>query len=109
MTDEKRKHARLPLVMEASWEGSGSKSLARTVDISATGCFIDTLGSVEVGDALNLKLTLHDGEHISVQGVVIYRMPSLGFCVHFTEISTSERLRLDALLDMEAGDTRRTG
>lgn len=109
MTDEKRKHARLPLVMEASWEGSGSKSLARTVDISATGCFIDTLGPAEVGETLNLRLTLHDGEYISVEGVVMYRMPSLGFGVRFTKISPSDRLRLDALLDMEAKDTRRTG
>lgn len=98
MTDEKRKHGRQPLVMEASWEGSGIKSRARTVDISATGCFIDTLGEVEVGEKLNLKLTLHGGEYISVQAVVMYRMPSLGFGVRFTKISDSDRLRLDTLL-----------
>ena len=100
MTDEKRKHGRQPLVMEASWEESGSKSRARTVDISATGCFIDTLGQVEVGETLNLKLTLPDGEFILVQGVVMNRMPSLGFGVRFTRISDSDRLRLDALLKM---------
>ena len=109
MTDEKRKHGRLPLVMEASWEGSGSKSLARTVDISASGCFIDTLAPVEVGETLNLRLTLHDGEYFSMQGVVMYRMPSLGFGVRFTRISDADRLRLDALLKMDAEDTRRTG
>ena len=98
MTDEKRKPGRQPLVMEASWDGSGIKSRVRTVDISATGCFIDTLGQVEVGETLNLKLTLPDGEYISVQGVVKYQMPSLGFGVRFTRISDSDRLRLDALL-----------
>jgi len=97
MTDEKRKHGRQSLVMEASWEGSGIKSRARTVDISATGCFIDTLAEVEIGETLNLKLTLH-GQYISVQAVVKYRMPSLGFGVRFTKISDSDRLRLDALL-----------
>src|SRR4029077_14191737 len=109
MADEKRKLERLLLVMEASWEGSGSKSLARTVDISARGCFIDTLGEVEVGETVNLRLALHDGEYISVQGVVRYRMPSLGFGVEFTRMSQSDRLRLEALLNMEAQDTRRTG
>ena len=94
--------------MEASWEGFGSKSLARTVDISATGCFIDTLAPVEVGETLDLRLT-HDGEYFSMQGVVMYRMPSLGFGVRFTRISDSDRLRLDALLKMDAEDTRRTG
>ena len=97
MTDEKRRHGRQPLVMEASWEGSGIKSRARTIDISATGCFIDTLAEVEVGETLNLKLTLH-GQYISVQALVKYRMPSLGFGVRFTKISDSDRLRLDALL-----------
>jgi len=97
MTDEKRKHGRQSLVMEASWEGSGIKSRARTVDISATGCFIDTLAEVEIGETLNLKLTLH-GQYISMQAVVKYRMPSLGFGVRFTKISDSDRLRLDALL-----------
>ena len=86
--------------MEASWDGSGIKSRARTVDISATGCFIDTLAQVEAGETLNLKLTLPDGEYISVQGVVKYQMPSLGFGVRFTRISDSDRLRLDALLRM---------
>ena len=97
MTDEKRKHGRQSLVMEASWEGSGIKSRARTVDISATGCFIDTLAEVEIGETLNLKLTLH-GQYISVQAVVKYRMPSLGFGVRFTKISDSDRLRPEALL-----------
>jgi len=100
MTDEKRKHGRQPLVMEASWDGSGIKSRARTCDISATGCFIDTLAQAEVGETLNLKLTLPDGEYISVQGVVKYQMPSLGFGVRFTRISDTDRLRLDALLKM---------
>ena len=100
MNDEKRKHGRQPLVMEASWDGSGIKSRARTVDISATGCFIDTLGQVEVGETLNLKFTVPDGEYISVQGVVKYQMLSLGFGVRFTRIADSDRLRLDALLKM---------
>jgi len=109
MGDERRKTERLPLVMEASWEGSCSHSLARTVDISATGCFIDTLGQVEVGETLNLRLTLHDGEYISMQGVVIYQMPSLGFGVRFTRITPADQRRLDALLDLKAKDTRRIG
>jgi len=109
MTDEKRKRERLPLVIEATWEGSTSKSLARTVDISATGCFIDTMGPVEVGELLNLRLTLPDGEYISVQGVVMYNMPSVGCGVQFTQISDSDRLRLDALVDTEAQDTPSTG
>jgi len=109
MTDEKRKRERLPLVIETTWEGSTSKSLARTVDISATGCFIDTLAPVEVGEKLNLRLTLPDGDYMSLQALVIYQMPSLGFGVRFIRMSDSDRLRLDVLLNTDAEDTRRTG
>ena len=108
MTDEKRKHGRASLVMEASWEGSGTRSAARTVDISVTGCFIDTPALVAVGDTLNLKLKPHDGEFISVQGMVMYQQPGLGFGLRFTKISDADRLRLDALLNPDL-QTRRTG
>ena len=105
MTDEKRKHGRAPLVMEASWESSSG---ARTIDISATGCFIDTRTLVGVGDTLNLKLKPRDGEFISVQGKVMYQQPGLGFGVRFTKISDTDRLRLDSLLSADL-QTRRTG
>ena len=108
MTDDRRKHGRVPLVMEASWEESGSRSGARTVDISVSGCFIDTQALVAVGDTLNLKLKPHDGEFISVQGEVMYQQPGLGFGLQFTRISDADRFRLDALLNADL-QTRRTG
>ena len=98
MTDEKRKHGRLPLVMEVSWEGSGNKSLARTTDISETGCFVDTLGPVEVGETLNINFVSPDGKGISVQGRVMYQQTGVGFGVRFTKVSDADRLRLAAIL-----------
>ena len=99
MIDERRKHGRLPVVLEASWEGSGSRSLARTTDISLTGCFIDTQGEVGIGEIVNIKLITHERNCISVQGVVMYYQRGVGFGVRFTGISEADRLRLNALLD----------
>ena len=101
MTEEKRRYGRLPLVIETSWEGSGIKASARTTDISATGCFVDTLGPAEVGDTVNLKLTLRNGEHVMVEGEVMYQMPRVGFGVRFTNITDSDRLRLESILSTE--------
>lgn len=109
MVEENRRHGRFSLVMEASWDGSGSKSHARTTDISATGCFIDTLAQVVVGETLQMQLKTPDGEYISVTGKVMYQQASLGFGVRFTSISDSDRLRLLAILNAEAGETRRAG
>ena len=105
MTDEKRRHGRLPVVMEVTWEGSGIKPPARTTDISSTGCFVDTLGMVDVGQTLSLKLILPDGEYISLQAEVMYQMPGLGFGVRFTNDSESDQSRLEDILT-ESQDTR---
>lgn len=108
MTDEKRKHDRIALVMEASWEGSGTKSVARTTDISLTGCFIDTLGQVGVGDILNLRFTPPGGDYIAVEGKVMYQQNGVGFGVRFTRMSDSDRRRLESILNPEADASNST-
>ncbi|MEP6913977.1 MAG: PilZ domain-containing protein [bacterium] len=42
MSNEKRKHERLPVIVEVEWEGGIRASGARTIDISEGGCFVDT-------------------------------------------------------------------
>jgi hypothetical protein len=108
MTDEKRKSDRLPLVLEVSWEGSGSKSVARTTDISATGCFVDTLGQVGAGDILNLRFKPPDGNYISLEGKVVYQQPGVGFGVRFTRMADSDRRHLEAILNPEPTDSDST-
>lgn len=98
MTEEKRRHGRAPLVMEASWEGSGIKSHARTTDISATGCFIDSMSQVRMGDTLHLELKPPKGQAISVQVEVVY-CQRVGFGVRFKAMSDSDRRRLEMLLN----------
>jgi hypothetical protein len=102
MTDEKRRADRVPLVLEVSWEGSGNKSSARTTDISATGCFIDTLGQAGVNDILNLRFKPPDGNYISVEGKVIYQQAGVGFGVRFTRMSDPDRRHLEAILSPES-------
>ena len=109
MMVEKRRHGRFPLVLEASWDESGSNSRGRTTDLSVTGCFIDTLLQVAVGETLDFKIRTPDGEHISVAGKVMYQQQSLGFGVRFTKISDADRLRLDAILNTRNQQDRRTG
>jgi hypothetical protein len=102
MTDEKRRADRVSLVLEVSWEGSGNKSSARTTDISATGCFIDTLGQAEVNDILNLRFKPPDGDYIALEGKVIYQQPGVGFGVRFTRMSDPDRRRLETILTPES-------
>ncbi len=102
---ENRRHGRFSLVMEVSW----ATSRGRTTDISATGCFIDSLVQVTVGETLDFKLTPSEGEQILVRAEVVYHQPGLGFGIRFKKISDPDRLRLDAILNAEVSETRRTG
>lgn len=107
MTDEQRKHGRVPLVVEVRWASTASKYAARTTDISEGGCFIDTTGQVAVGETVDLKLGLPGGEWIEVQGLIMYELPRMGFGVHFTKISDTDRKRLETLLKTEQCDPDR--
>ncbi len=98
MTDEKRKHERVPVLVEVLWDGGTRRSGARTTDISEGGCFVDTMGHASVGEMIDFKLLLPDGEWITVRGNVVYELPRTGFGVRFTNISDSDRERLKALL-----------
>ena len=109
MIVEKRKHGRIPLVLDASWDEFGSNSRGRTTDISVTGCFIDTLVQMSVGETLDFKIRMPDGTRISVDGEVMYQQQGLGFGVRFTKISDADRLRLDTILNAEVRQTCRTG
>jgi hypothetical protein len=101
MIEEHRKHQRVPILVEVLWEGGIRSSTARTTDISEGGCFIDTLAYATVGEVIDFRLLLPDGESIPVQGEVVYEMPRTGFVVRFTRISESDLKRLKALLGSE--------
>ena len=103
MTDEQRKHVRPPLLFEVLWEGLTGKSTARTMDINVGGCFIDTVADeVAIGESVQVKLGLPNGEWIVVQGEVVYRLPHTGFGVRFTNISDEDRKRIEAFV--KSGD-----
>lgn len=101
MTDERRKRKRVPTLIDVVWEGATGKYEARTGDLSADGCFIDTIGQVAVGETINFKLRLPSGEWMDLRGEVIYEYPNMGFGVHFTDISDADRKRLEWIVKAE--------
>ena len=101
MSNEKRRHERLPVVVEVHWDGGTRTSGARTTDISEGGCFVDSMAHAPVGEIIDFQLLLPDGVSIVAQGLVIYELERTGFGVRFTNISDSDRERLQALLKIE--------
>lgn len=101
MSDEKRQHERMPVVVEVHWDGGTRTSGARTTDISEGGCFVDTLAHAPVGETIDFQMLLPDGTSIVGQGVVVYELERMGFGIRFTNISGSDRERLRTLLKTE--------
>jgi hypothetical protein len=101
MSNEKRQHERMPVVVEVSWDGGTRTSGARTTDISEGGCFVDTMAHAPVGEIIDFQLLLPNGASIVAQGLVVYELERTGFGVRFTNISASDRERLRTLLKIE--------
>jgi PilZ domain-containing protein len=98
--DQERKHKRLPLLIDVLWEGAAGKYEARTSDISLGGCFIDTIGQVGVGEKVNFKLCLANGEWIELQGQVMYALERMGFGVEFINLSDENQKRIEELVNV---------
>src|SRR2546425_13288748 len=102
MEEERRAHRRIPLLVEVVWEGATGRYEARTSDMSAAGCFIDTLGRSMVGETINFRVRLPAGDWIDLEGEVMYEQPGTGFGVRFTNLSEFDRQRLEWFVKAEA-------
>jgi hypothetical protein len=100
VTAERRGAARYPLALAADVVeiSSGSRMIARTSDISATGCYLDTLSPVAKGSQVHLRLTYRD-ELLEVTGLVVYVSPGLGMGVAFDGVSPEQQERLNRWLE----------
>ena len=102
MTDERRNQERVPASIEVRWVGNAGKNETRASDLSLGGCFVDTVGQVKLGEIITFSLRLPAGEPIEIEGQVVYTYPSIGFGVRFTNVSDSDRRKLEWLIKAAA-------
>ena len=101
---DRRDAARYPLVVmaEVTLVSSGVKIVARTSDVSRTGCYVDTRNPPPAGTQILLRLT-QQGQTFSTEARVVYVSPGLGMGVRFQEYVTEAQLAtLDRWLDETA-------
>jgi hypothetical protein len=85
--DEKRQFRRVSSFLDVQWESATGKYEARTSEIGFGGCFIDTIGKVDVGEMISFKICQPSGEWIELQGEVVYELPRFGFGIKFKNLS----------------------
>ena len=102
MTDERRNQGRVSASIEVLWVGNAGKYESRASDLSLGGCFVDTVAQVELGNIITFSLRLPAEESIELEGEVVYTYPSMGFGLRFTNVSDSDRRKLEGIIKAAA-------
>ena len=92
MDQERRKAPRYPFIASAEvrTETNGSQLAARISDISATGCYVDTLNPLVGGMAVRLKIHT-DTQVFEAPATVMYAHANLGMGLMFGEVPQNSR------------------
>ena len=93
-----RKEDRYTYLKEVELEFSSGKRSARISDISAGGCYIDTISQVPVGENLKLHIAASTGESMEFTGKVAYILDGFGFGIEFTDLTDDHRRFIAELL-----------
>lgn len=95
---EQRIETRVPLRLEVQWNGWENQSPDVTSDVSLSGCYIESLNPVTVGEVLNLGLRLPSNEILPIRCEVRYHQPTIGFGIKFLQLSRFQRDVLQRLI-----------
>ncbi|MEO8041891.1 MAG: PilZ domain-containing protein [Acidobacteriota bacterium] len=98
-----RKEERYTYLKEVELEFASGKRSARISDISAGGCYIDTIAQVPVGESLTLHISASDGHSMQFQARVAYILERFGFGIEFTDLTDEHRAFLANLLTSASG------
>ena len=98
-----RKEDRYTYLKEVELEFASGKRSARISDISAGGCYIDTIAQVPVGETLALHISATNGESMQFKGRVAYILEGFGFGVEFLDLTDGHRAFLSQLLAAASG------
>lgn len=98
-----RKEDRYTYLTEVGLEFSSGKRSARISDISAGGCYIDTIAQVPVGESLTLHISAANGESMQFNGKVAYILEGFGFGIEFIDLTDEHREFLARLLATTSG------
>ena len=82
-----REHERTIFFAETVLESASGRQPARISDISAGGCYIDTIVEVNVGDPVAFEITGADGRPVQFNGTVAYHFAGMGFGVQYSNLT----------------------
>lgn len=99
MPDERRKHERVPALLEVVWEGAAGVYEARLSDLSLGGCYLETIGKARLGDVVAFKVRLPTGHWLRLRGEVKRYERGIGVGLRFPSMSEGYRKLLSQVIN----------
>jgi hypothetical protein len=99
MEIERRKAPRARVKLAARWEGAMSRDDATVTDLSRTGCFVLTGGTVEVKELVWLEIQLTENQAVNFWAEVVDHASDIGFALKFNSSSPEDEAVLAKFLE----------
>jgi hypothetical protein len=93
MRYERRAHHRVPTKLTVLWEGLLPNNYALMTDVSPGGCYINSVGGVNIDEHIRVDTILVSQAHLHLEGSVAHREWPLGFGLRFANL-TDEKAAL---------------
>ena len=99
MKKERRRAPRAKVNLPARWEGVLTQQSAHVTNLSKTGCFVLSGGTVEPRELIRLEITFPDNDQIYPWAEVVEEANEIGFAVRFTSMDDDESERLEKFVE----------
>lgn len=103
MGEERRTEERVPVLLDLRWQSLSGKHVARISDMSTSGCYVETMGQVTVGELIRFEVQLPTGRWMPLVGEVVYHLPGMGFGLRFRTLTESQKELVRSLLEYMKG------
>lgn len=100
--DDRRYKPRLRVSLDAMWDSSTEAHSARITDLSEGGCYLDSVGSVRLGEIVGFRVLLPNDDWLYLEGEVRHYGAGTGFGVQFVELNDEQLEKLNWLLRISA-------
>jgi len=103
MDQDRRKSPRFAFIAaaEVRAENNGSRLDARVSDISAEGCYVDTINPLPNGTPVRVTIT-NKSQHFEASATVVYAHTLLGMGLRFNEVPPNSSSLLQTWLTQVA-------
>lgn len=88
--DDRRAQQRANLNLEVVWAGASGYHQARIRDLTESGCYIDSFGTVVTGEILRFEIQLSEDERLYFEGEAVHSTPDVGFGLRFVNLDDEQ-------------------